>query len=608
MKKILAMAMVLILVFSLGSITVAAEADGTEGNPYQVSSMGDVPMAVTVPAGSTVWYNFDSMTFNGMKLQATFGLSAITVDGTVFEPSMAMRGMIEAQLNARAASMMVGFVNDTEYDATSYLTLVAPTGTEATPFELFEGDNEVVMDESVIFANGYIYYMAFNPNLTATYTFTASNAAATETGFELVFDGGATVYADDDGDGVITFTMDLESYSPIKFFAGITGMDIPVIALNIAGPAAGSAARPIEVYDESGLEAPFTVPAGESLYLNLYDFSGTGLVIDGAVSATVDGEEVDGFADMTKYTTSVVLTNNGEEEAEVALSIEYPIGHANNPEGVWNGDVALQTNAGRYSYMYTYTALGDGTLTVTPSDKEVIDNINLSNESAESWEDWTYATLADWTDDYSEFIKEDSVSIEVKKGDTVTVEVTAPYDDETIYKAMDLTVTFDGPEAPVGHPTNPGVAVDGDNALSVPAGSNAEGYFMLYTATADGKLTVTFGTLDKLAGIAIADYEMDNSVEQVGTEITDGVLTMDVKKGEKYWIALLPASADALDTTVDVDLEVPVVDDDKDDDKKEDDKTDDKPASPVTGPITGAGIALVVAAASGAYVFLNKKR
>ncbi|MBQ8494385.1 MAG: hypothetical protein IJ465_01365 [Clostridia bacterium] len=622
MKKILAMAMVLVLAFSLCTISVAAEADGSAENPWEVNTPMQMPWTVTVAAGDTQWYAFNSNFFDGMTFQADYGLSEIVVDGMSSYPSPALQGGIEFSLTATSLNpILVGFVNNGEEEVTVNLSeaVAEVFGTQELPVELYEGDNTVILNEDALNQTMGLFYTSFYPTFTAEFTFTVTNIleGATDIGFENLYvvnamdDSLIASGNDADGDGIVTVVTELESYSPIFVVVEYPFFPLPELNINIAGPVEGSAERPIEAYGEWGIEAPFTVPAGESLYVNLCYLDGVTLYAEGDVEVKI-GEEVvgeDGIV-LEGEIVSAVLVNNGAEDADVQLSVVYPEGTEQNPMDVWLGDTEVELEEGEGYAYFEFTANVDGTLTITPADSTLLGNIRLENTSTDDYEK-KYAEMSPWGfDEDFNYVQTlgTEVSMEVSEGDVIYITVENARDENDEFStALSTSINVDLPQ-PEGSIYNPGVAVDGDNALSVPAGSNAEGYYMLYTATADGKLTVTFGTLDKLDGIAIADYEMNNSVEQVGTEITDGVLTMDVKKGEKYWIALLPASADALDTTVDVDLEVPAADDDKDDDKKEEDKTEDKPASPVTGPITGAGIALVVAAASGAYVFLNKKR
>ncbi len=619
MKKILSLVMVLVLVFSLGSITVAAEADGSAENPWQVANPMQMPWTVTVAAGDTQWYAFDSNFFDGMTFQTTYGLSEIIVDGMSCYPSPMLQGGIEFSLAATSLNpIMVGFVNANEEEVTVDLSeaVAEVFGTPDLPVELYEGDNTVLLNEDALNQTMGMFYTAFYPTFAAEFTFTVTNIleGATDIGFENLYvvnamDDSLIVSGNDaDGDGVITVVTELESYSPIFVVIEYPFFPLPELNINIAGPVEGSAERPIEAYGEWGIEAPFTVPAGESLYVNLCYLDGTTLYAEGDVEVQI-GEAVvgeDGIV-LEGETVLAVLVNNGTEDAEVQLSVVYPEGTMQNPMNIDLGDTDVEFEDEQESVYFEYTANVDGVLTVTPADSTLLGNIRLENDSTDDYEK-KYAEMSPWGfDEEFNYVQTigTKVSMEVSKGDVIFITVDNFYDEDNgVYAALSTSINVDLPQ-PVGYLANPGVVVAGDNAISVPAGYD-EGYFTLYTATADGKLTVTFGSIDKLDAIALADYDMDNAEEKYGAELTDGVLTMDVKEGEKYWVAFMPKNGEAYDINVNINLEVPTVDDE--DDKKEDDKTEEKPASPVTGPVTGAGIALIVAAASGAYVFLNKKR
>lgn len=628
------------------SLSVEAPAAGSSAdNPIYVPMPGVItenPM-VEIPANSTVYYAFVARAFNGWTLIVD-GADAVTIGGVAVEPNMfgAFQGVMQAMGPAMMApDIQVAISNTTEETKFSYLTLQAPIGMDKdSAFELAENaTTEVVVDGSIV-----PYYSVYMPTANGD---VAIEIVGDSADYAVDFLLNANDYDDSndvtesltpDADGKVVYEASVNSYEPIYVLVLCRSLTANVTCTLTEAPA-GSERNPIQVYDSAELEN-VTVAAGASVYYSLgWGFNGQNVKItcDEGVYVIYNGtryDAVDGVIELStvmneNWQMFLTVVNEGTAEGSLSAEIVYPLGDYNNPEEIVDGEVTVTTEEGDSdgTYYLTYTALNDGVLTVTPDSIDTISDIMLQNETLAQKdeladEDWD--NLNNWMSDNGTYddngnpVFEEGkafVSIPVSKGDEITVQVMAKqplmWGDPT--PAMNVTLTVEGPEAPVGHPTNPGVTVDGDNALSVPAGSDEEGYFTLYTATADGKLTVTFGTLDKLAGIAISDYEMDNAIAQTGSEITDGVLTMDVKEGEQYWIALLPASADAFETTVKVDLEVPVVDDDKDDDKteddkKEDDKTEDKPASPVTGPITGAGIALVVAAASGAYVFLNKKR
>lgn len=625
MKKILSLVMVLILVFSLGSISVAAEADGSAENPWEVNTPMQMPATVTVAAGDTQWYAFNSNFFDGMTFQATYGLSEIVVDGVSCYPSPILQGGIEFSLTATSLNpILVGFVNSGEEEVTVELSEAAAEvfGTPDLPVDLYEGDNTVILNEDALDQTMGLFYTSFYPTFAAEFTFTVTNVleGATGIGFENLYivnamdDSLIASGNDADGDGVITVVTELESYSPIFVVVEYPDFLLPELNINIAGPVEGSAERPIEAYGEWGIEAPFTVPAGESLYVNLYYLDGVTLYADGDVEVQI-GEAVvgeDGIV-LEGFTVLAVLVNNGTEDAEVQLSVVYPEGTMQNPLDIWLGDTEVELEEGEGYAYFEFTANVDGTLTVTPADATLLGNISLENTSTDEYEK-KYAEMSPWGfDEDFNYVQTlgTEVSMEVSAGDVIYITVENLADEDTWeYPALSTSINVDLPQ-PEGSIFNPAEIVEGDKEITI-AGEDGI-YVGIYTATEDGKLTVSVNDVNALGELAIGLEETDESL--LLSESEDGKLVMDVKKDDEIYIVAVAAidetTLEFKDSTftLTVDLEVPVVDDgNDDDDKKEDDKTEEKPASPVTGPVTGAGIALIVAAASGAYVFLNKKR
>ena len=80
MKKILAIALALVLVCSMGMVALAEDpALGTKENPYQVSNPMQFSNFVEVPANSTVYYAYNMQFFGGMSIVVQ-GVDAVTMN------------------------------------------------------------------------------------------------------------------------------------------------------------------------------------------------------------------------------------------------------------------------------------------------------------------------------------------------------------------------------------------------------------------------------------------------------------------------------------------------------------------------------------------------
>ena len=204
MKKILTLVMALALILSMGAFTAmaedVAEPDGTEANPYVASNPMMAPYSLTVPAGTTVYYSFDSNFFGGQTMLVTGDWNtSVTVDGAPFNPNRI--GVIEVVLAPRALSMLVGFANSGEADVELTIEYKRPVGTMDSPFELMDGENIVAIEEGTM-----EYYALYVPMSNGDATITISGLP-TDVAVEAALDmmGEITVFAaDEEGNLVAT--------------------------------------------------------------------------------------------------------------------------------------------------------------------------------------------------------------------------------------------------------------------------------------------------------------------------------------------------------------------------------------------------------------------
>ena len=81
MKKVLSLTLALVMLLSLFSASVfAADPDGSKANPYPIARPIDVPTQIEVAAGSSVYYQFPALKFNGWELSA-MNATAVEVNG-----------------------------------------------------------------------------------------------------------------------------------------------------------------------------------------------------------------------------------------------------------------------------------------------------------------------------------------------------------------------------------------------------------------------------------------------------------------------------------------------------------------------------------------------
>ena len=272
MKKILAIALALVLVLSMGMVALAEEpALGTAENPYQVSTPMMTPNSVTVAAGATDYYAFSSNFFNNMTLTASAGLTAIIVDGTEYHPSMQLRGGIEATLVAYQMVIMVGFVNTSDAEVTVTLEFAQATlgGSQDTAVEVYtETDNEFVCEGqeywSVYYVNDMAGELTFNID---------ADLDAYEAAIFSAYETRPLVTGMPDADGKVSLTVTADTYTPyfvcLHTYAPIAG----VITVEMDIPEVGTEENPVQIWWSGDLEE-LTVPANSTLYVQLNDIRG----------------------------------------------------------------------------------------------------------------------------------------------------------------------------------------------------------------------------------------------------------------------------------------------------------------------------------------------
>ena len=114
MKKALSLALALMMLISMicAIPVMADEPDGSQANPYYVTNPMTAPGFITIPANSTLYYQYNVMVFNGWSVEA-YGLSAITVDGVTYDqPDMWGNISVDFQFNFMSPGI-VGYTNGT---------------------------------------------------------------------------------------------------------------------------------------------------------------------------------------------------------------------------------------------------------------------------------------------------------------------------------------------------------------------------------------------------------------------------------------------------------------------------------------------------------------
>ena len=414
------------------SLAVYVPEPGEKENPYPVSNPMMAPTYIDIPANGSVYYQFNMNFFDGFTIAAS-GVTAIEVDGVKYTDKNEFDEIVAKLKATSLQSGLVGFFNETDEVTTLIADYSEPFGTMNNPFELDEGANKVNTE------GAFEYFAAFLPDFNGELTIKANVGD----GFTVVINNAGEIIEPVVADGKINVTITVESYNAVMFIIGTTGAATE-LDIELAGPAIGSETRPIWVFEPEEI-AEIDLSNGAVYYLFDLLFDGTELFVTGDESAYVVVNGTRYEYDAAAGAVVAVLEDNDSDTLKVEIGsnsssalageVKFPEGNMYNPQVIVDGDVAIKFPAGDRWYA-VYTALGDGTLTLTPAAAQFAD-IQVNVEGTENW-----AYL--FTDQLN-----DSVSIEVKAGDKVIIEFYGGYDEDDNAIDVDTTVKVEGPVAPL---------------------------------------------------------------------------------------------------------------------------------------------------------------
>ena len=423
MKKALALVVALMMLMSLCVVpAMAAGPDGSADYPYQVAKPTSVPTTITIPANSTVYYQYKANVFNGWEVGG-YGLSAITVDGVVYD-ELDMWGELYAPLKFNFMSPgVVGYVNNTAEDIEVMINHNEPVGSESNPDALVAGENNFSIP-----ANNPSYVADYYPTASGEYTF---ECAQTEDFIISIEVDGNTHTLNG------SLVLELERYIPVRVYISPVG-NTPNVTINLIAPKAGTESNPIWLGVDQ-MDQSYAFAANESLYFSVDGaLSGNNLTIESVVgaefTALVDGKEyaseggvLSVALDTAEWYVELILSSDMDNE--VNFSVEYEEGTYENPIELVDGENVISIPEGG-NYYYSYTAVKGGLLVITPADAAQFDLLDIGYEDA-SYK-YHYAYLAEGAA---------SALLPVPAGQTVSISACGVMDEETFVSgAVDTTL------------------------------------------------------------------------------------------------------------------------------------------------------------------------
>ena len=258
------------------------------------------------------------------------------------------------------------------------------------------------------------------------------------------------------------------------------------------------------------------IGAGEEFYYTLNNFSDAILYVYGENAYIVYSDwddtaqayvemyvyAVDGVVTYSVVNSTIRIGNAGTEPAEFDLEAYLPEGHTNNPDELEIGDNIAEIPAYQTYYFY-WVATEDGTLTITLNGEHWA--FNLVNEGqTDGWEDNYYSDSL-----YAAWSETNSITIEVKAGDYIKVNVWTYNASDYTSPASTVTVTMDFVPAGGGEDIVMGDA-NGDGAINHLDAMLIAQYYV--GAIADDALTLDAadvngdGVVNHLDAMLIAQY------------------------------------------------------------------------------------------------------
>lgn len=381
----------------------SVESAAVEQLPYSLKT-------VKVAAGSYVFYEINGAADS--VLTVTAKNVAVILDGVTYEPDDS--GVVSVPVQADAVRIQL--CNTGSKDTAYTMNFDHPAGSEEKPEELTKLEDVKVDLEKAVYYYTYTAktngLLSFSTDHTDTYI-VLTNETTGETG-SLWYTGDDGQVVKNDSVSVAVNKGDVITVQVVSAEAGvtqatITGLEETVAVLTVEQlpykvKSVSVAAKGYVYYDISGVSGNVLTIQSKNVTVV---YNGTTYEPDESniVSLKLDAEPA-----------RIKLCNTGKTQTTYTMNFHYPVGHPENPENLTKlGDLDVAFESG--SYYYTYTAQITGRIVFGTANKDtyiVLVN-NTTEETAALW----------YTDPDGQVVKNETVGIDVKPGDAITVQVFA---------------------------------------------------------------------------------------------------------------------------------------------------------------------------------------
>lgn len=397
---------------------IVVPAAGTENNAYteQLKSAAGAFTTVKIPAGQNIYYRIKTP---GSFLRIEDAEVSVIYNGTTYEP---VEGVVEIPLPGDdSQAIALQFINQGEEEKSFGVTLKDAVGSQTNPIVLDTLSN---IQTNLPEGNETGVYYTWTADQSGVLNIALENAEGAEDVADAIIAVGGKTVRLSENDGQAQIQVSAGDQVSIQV---LTNGTHPAAKIRLSGYVA-------VIVDLTVSQVPadvetVTVPGKQSVIYRISGIRGKILTIrDSDFSVLFDGTVYS--ADETGVITISIpagttkveleLINGANEEKATVFRFNYSLGHELNPHVLTElGELETATSSDQNGYYYNYTAANSGVVTfqiwVAPEQPDAKTDIVLTNvTTGESKALWT-------TDEAGEPVQGDTVSVNVKKGDKLTI-------------------------------------------------------------------------------------------------------------------------------------------------------------------------------------------
>lgn len=543
---------------------IIVPAAGTENNAYteQLKSAAGSFTTVKIPAGQNIYYRIKTP---GAFLRIEDAEVSVVYNGTTYEP---VEGVVEITLPEDDSQVIaLQLINRGEEEKSFGVTLKDAIGSQTNPIVLHTLSN---VETDLPEGNETGVYYTWIADQSGVLNIALEDAeGAEDVADAMITVGGKTVRLSENGGqaqisvsagdevSLQVLTNDPHPAAKIRLsgyvavIVDLTVSEIPADVETVTVPGKQSV-----LYRISGIR-------GKILMIRDSDFS---VLFDGTVYSADESGVITISIPAGTTKVELELMNDSEEEKATVFRFNYSLGHEQNPHVLTElGELETATSSDQNGYYYNYTATETGVVTfqiwVAPEQPDAKTDIALTNATTgESNTLWV-------TDEAGEPVQGDTVSVNMKKGDQLTIRVSVTnklgrninanlviYGELYGSEELPIQVAYPGFTAnvPAGETLyyegyNMGgliLSMTGENGTISHNGTTYEGSPISFTVVADGRNPAVFairntGTNDAVYQITFT-YPVGHSENPAKLALGSNVLTQETGATDYYYTFTAP--------------------------------------------------------------------